>query len=541
MSMTFRDNSLTAAGSGAAAPAATDLAAWLTAFTAPMSSAQPYREPTEQEAADAIAGLRRLLGDGDAAALPGPLGFTVTSGLDSVSGRSFVLAFSESPPGDRAWAAVLVDGSGPVSTVIGCPHPVADQRSEHLGLALWQRIPGALLLVAGAHRDAGPGLADPRNHPESLFHRFAAALLDTGLPHVQMHGFADASAPGFDVVLSPGATTVGVPIVRAADSLTAHGLVVARVWETPVPALDGTTNIQGRAADAAGAVFLHVEVSATARSDAGRRERVIAALVGADVAGTGWPGPILAQAVTAQLPAAVDNANTAGTSRYAARADHRHAERQATVDRVTALEGDRQLTSEKDQPGGYPGLSAAGKLSGAQQRYAAARTIVPVGSAAAAGTANSAARGDHVHPGVALNDPRLTDRRAPTPHAHAAADLTSGRFDPARLPLADSPAILGYAAAITIDHPTGRSFAVTATGAVAVTMCTAAAPGDGATVLLEVYASGATSSVTFTSPTTQLAGLTSPFVVAAGKLGLFALRYSARAEHWVVTSAGVEQ
>jgi hypothetical protein len=541
MSTTFRPDSPAGAGAGVAAPTATDLTAWLSAFTAPMSSRQRYREPTPLEAADAVAGLRRLLGDRDAAALLGPLGFTVTSGLDSVSGRSFVLAFSESPPGDRAWAAVLVDGSGPVNTVIGCPHPVADQRSEHLGLALWQRIPGALLLVAGAHRDAGPGLADPRNHPESLFHRFAAALLDAGLPQLQMHGFADASAPGFDVVLSPGATTAGIPIVRAADSLTAHGLVVARAWEIPVPALDGRTNIQGRAADAAGAVFLHVEVSATARGHAGRRERVIAALVGADLAGTGWPGPILAQAVTGQGPAAVDTANAAGSSRYGARADHRHAERQATVDRIAALEGDRQLAAERNQPGGYAGLSSSGKLSGAQQRYAATGTIVPVGSAAAAGTANSAARGDHVHPGVALDDPRLTDRRAPIPHAHTAADLSSGRLDPARLPLADSPAILGYAPAIMIDHTTGRSFAVTATGALAVTMCTAAAPADGGTVLLEVYASGATSSVTFTSPTTRLARLTQPFVVPAGKLGLFGLRYSARAEHWVVTSAGVEQ
>jgi hypothetical protein len=72
-------------------------------------------------------------------------------------------------------------------------------------------------------------------------------------------------------------------------------------------------------------------------------------------------------------------------------------------------------------------------------------------------------------------------------------------------------------------------------------MSAAAALADGATVLLEVYASGATSSVTFASPTTQLSELTPPFVVAAGKLGLFGLRYSARAEHWVLTSAGVEQ
>jgi hypothetical protein len=522
-------------------PSETDLSAWLAEFTGSMSADQPYREPTAAEAATAIAGLHRLIGAGDAAALLGPLGFTVTAGVDTASGRTFALAFSESPPGDRAWSAVLIDRSSPVGTVLGCPHPIADQRSEQIGLALWQRIPGAVLLVAGAHRNAGGGLADPRDHPDSVFHQLARALLDAGLPHVQIHGFADASAAGFDVVLSPGATTAGGPIERAADSLTAHGLEVARTWQTPVPALDGTTNIQGQAAAAAGAVFLHVELSATTRGETSRRAAVVDALAGADVAGAGWPGPILAQAVSGQFPATVGTANTAGASPYAARADHRHAERAATVNRITELENDRQLLAEKDQPGGYPGLSSTGKLSGAQQRYAATGTIVAVGSAAAAGTANSAARGDHVHPGVALDDPRLTDARAPAPHAHAAADLSTGRLDPARLPLVESPLILDYAPVVGVDYTSGRSFAVTATGELRVAMCAAAAPADGATVLLEVYARGSASPVTFAAPTTRLSGLTSPFVVRAGKLGLFGLRYSARAGHWVVTSAGVEE
>jgi hypothetical protein len=100
----------------------------------------------------------------------------------------------------------------------------------------------------------------------------------------------------------------------------------------------------------------------------------------------------------------VGTVNTTGTSPYAARADHRHAERQATVDRITALEGDRQLRSEKNQPGGL------------------CRAVV-------LGSARSVAA-------------------------------------PADRP----PAILDYAAAINIDHTMGRSFAVTASGPLAVTM-----------------------------------------------------------------------
>ena len=413
-----------------AAADAVDLAAWLSDFTASMSSSQPYREPSAAESADAVMGLWRMLGDGHAETLLGPLGFTVISDVDAVTGRPIVLAFSESPPGKRAWAGVLVDTSMPVQVVIGCPHPVADKATERLGLALWQRIPGSLLLVAGAHRRADGGRADPRDNPGSLFHQLAVALLDTGLPHVQLHGFADTSAPGLDVVLSPGATTAGDPITRVGDSLAAHGLAVARAWQVPVPNLGGTTNIQGQSAADAGAVFVHVEMSATTRANLSAP--LISALSGADVAGTGWPGPILAQGVPGQFPAAVGSANSTGLSPHGARADHRHAERRVTVDRITRLEEDRQQIAEKDQPGGYPGLSATGKIRGAQQLYAATGTIKPVGPIAAAGTANSAARGDHVHSGVAADDPRLSDLRAPTPRLHAAEDLTSGRLDPAR-------------------------------------------------------------------------------------------------------------
>ena len=494
------------AESGPGALTSVDLTAWLDEFTARMSDSQPYREPTAAETAEAVAGLWRLLGDRHAEALLAPLGFTIASGLDAVSGRPFMLAFSESAPGERAWAGVLVDMSAPIGVVVGCPHPVADKTTERLGLALWRRVPGALLLVAGAHRDAGDGSADPRDNQGSLFHRLAVALLEVGLPHVQLHGFADASAPGKDVVLSPGATTAGVPITRVGDSLAAHGMVVARAWQTPVPHLDGTTNIQSLAAAGTGAVFVHVEASETTRTT--RPETLVAALAGADVAVTGWPGPILAQAVPGQFPAAVGSANTTGTSPYGARADHRHSERQVTLDRITTLEADRQRIAEKDQPGGYPGLSPAGKLRGSQQLYAPTGTIAPVGAAPSAGTANSAARGDHVHPGV--------------------------------VPVADPPAVLAYASAITVDHASGRSFAITATGALELTMA-AGAPPDGASVLLEVFATHTASSVTFASPTTSVSGLVPPFEIAPGRLGLFALRYSARAGHWVITSAAVEQ
>lgn len=56
-----------------------------------------------------------------------------------------------------------------------------------------------------------------------------------------------------------------------------------------------------------------------------------------------------------------------------------------------------QLTSAKNQPNGYAGLDAGSKLSGSQQVYATVAAIQPVGTANAAGSSDTAARGDHAH------------------------------------------------------------------------------------------------------------------------------------------------
>lgn len=261
--------------------AATDLTAWLAEFVDGIDQDQPYRTPSDVEVAVVIAGLWRLLGDGAAASALEPLGFTVAGDLDAVSGRSFRLAYSERPPGDRAWGAVLLDRFVAPRLTIGCPHPVSDRRTERVGLALWRATTDSLLLIAGAHRDAAGGFADPRDHPETLFHRLSVALLTARLPHLQVHGYADASAPGVDVVVSPGAGAVGPAHVRVADSLAAHGLVVGRAWEQPFPDLDGTTNIQGEAAAAVGSTFVHLELSATTRAT--RVGIVAPALAGADL------------------------------------------------------------------------------------------------------------------------------------------------------------------------------------------------------------------------------------------------------------------
>lgn len=56
-----------------------------------------------------------------------------------------------------------------------------------------------------------------------------------------------------------------------------------------------------------------------------------------------------------------------------------------------------ELTSRKNQASGYAGLDGSSKLTGSQLPYAAVGTIAAVGVTSAAGSSDTAPRGDHVH------------------------------------------------------------------------------------------------------------------------------------------------
>lgn len=241
-------------------------------FAAGLTARQPYRSPTPEERRAGARGFAKLL-DGEPTDLA-DLGFSVD---DDVSGRPYTLVVNE-PGTERAWGLYAVDRSAPPSIVVEIPHPNSDLRTELFGPAYFRRVPGAVLLVAGAHRRAGGRTADVAHQPASLFHVFAGQLGARGLPQVQLHGFNDLRVPGVDVVLSTGATPVGAPAKRAAERLQAAGFDVRCAWEEPCPGLEGRTNAQGVAAAASGTTFLHVELNRTVREDVSRREAVVAAL-----------------------------------------------------------------------------------------------------------------------------------------------------------------------------------------------------------------------------------------------------------------------
>jgi hypothetical protein len=322
--------------------AGTDLTALINSFVAPFNSSQPYREPTTTEKNNGVAGIQRLAISGaDSAGLLTPLGFTISSGIDSVTKKPYILAYNEFGT-DRSWGLYLVDLSAPIRLIIECPHPVSDQYSELMGLQHWQAVSGTLLMLAGAHRDAAAALADVAHQTGSLFHGVAASFADMKLPQIQHHGFADATAPGLTQVVSAGTGIVGSAIRRVSQELTSAGFTVGNAWDSSGSgtSLTATTNVQGIDAAAKNTTWIHVENNATTRNSVDSRRLAVASVIAAQTEGLAYAdGAVpLANAVTGQFPNNVGTANTAGTSAFASRSDHIHKERQATLDRITTAE-----------------------------------------------------------------------------------------------------------------------------------------------------------------------------------------------------------
>ncbi|MEV8610958.1 hypothetical protein AB0383_24090 [Amycolatopsis sp. NPDC051373] len=96
----------------------------------------------------------------------------------------------------------MIDRSAPPSLVVEVPHPGFDLRTELFGVDLFRQVPGAVLLVAGAHRKADDSHADVAHEEDSVFHVVAAALAARGLPTICRRSF-DVTSPSEQL---PGAS-----------------------------------------------------------------------------------------------------------------------------------------------------------------------------------------------------------------------------------------------------------------------------------------------------------------------------------------------
>jgi hypothetical protein len=274
----------------AAARPGRDLASRITALLAPLNPDQPYRHPNAAERVTATTAFADLLATAphiDAAAVDGfaRLGWSTVDDIDRATGRRYAL-IAQDEQGDRAWGAVLVDLSGPLRVALQVPHPRTDIGTEVVGLDLFRQVPGALVMFAGAHRRAAGGIADVAHNEETLFHALSTVLAERHLPQVQLHGYADQNLPDAQVAVSAGAGQPSALARRVGDRLDEGGLRTCRAWAQQCGRLEGTGNVQGRAADRAGSVFVHLEMSNTVRADPARRAVLVAALAAADLPAT---------------------------------------------------------------------------------------------------------------------------------------------------------------------------------------------------------------------------------------------------------------
>jgi hypothetical protein len=279
---------LTAVPAPDGGPAAVDLAARVTAYVAPFRAGRGYTEPTAAERGALADGTALLVAGRRSAALAelSAVGYRVTGFRDLATGRRFDEVADADPAREaaRGWGRIYLDLSATDRWSVQVPHPVADQNTEKVGVAVFRAAPGGVLVVAGAHRRAGPGtIADAAHSATTVFAAVLDRLSRDGMPGIQVHGFDEGSLPGVDTVFSPGAALPGTAAVSTAEALSRDGFAVCRPWVEGCGKLAGTTNLAGRYAAARGVPFLHVEMSPAVRADPDTRQR-IAAVLGRTVA-----------------------------------------------------------------------------------------------------------------------------------------------------------------------------------------------------------------------------------------------------------------
>jgi hypothetical protein len=291
------DNGRSPGGGGSTAPrGGVDLERRVTDFTAGFGAGGGtaarggYRPPSLLERTTIADGVGLLLEGRRSAAVArlAEVDYVLRTLTDSGTGRSFaeIADARESGTGNRGWGRVYADLGAPVRWSVQVPHPVADQDSEKIGVGVLRGTPGGVMVLAGAHRDAGEdGSADVAHRADTVFDAICTELVHRGLPGVQVHGFADATEPHYDVLLSTGkGSDAHAAAVALARGFGDHGLDVCRAW-TRDCTLEGRTNAQSAVAAAAHVPFLHAEFSRSVRDSPRRIARAVAALEGTTA---GW-------------------------------------------------------------------------------------------------------------------------------------------------------------------------------------------------------------------------------------------------------------
>jgi hypothetical protein len=177
--------------------------------------------------------------------------------------------------GDQAFGAgLLAVRCGPALDLVWqAPHPRFDLHTGDLVLTWFRESRSRAAMWATHHRfraTAGEVREDPVHpadvaaEPGSLFQAMtvAVAVADPDLRFVQVHGYAAASAPGLEAIVSTG--DAGRPPNRLEAPL--EGLLgEVGIYGDGTLELGGTRNVQGRMLARWPGRFLHLELSPAAR------------------------------------------------------------------------------------------------------------------------------------------------------------------------------------------------------------------------------------------------------------------------------------
>jgi len=262
--------------------ASTDLLSEVQQFSQGMSAETGYTRPTQAERTAISTGVQRVLDNApnEAKDVLAAVGYTISERVDTATQRRYH-EISDSAGNSRGWGRVVIDTSESTRLGIEVPHPKADQDSESLGVELFRKAPGSVLVIAGAHRRAAENrVADMAHTTASVFEDLHELLVRRRVPVVQLHGFQNETAPDSDVVVSAGPPLTSPLAVRTAQRLESAGLSVCKPWVTGCPGLEATTNVQARYSDEQKAEFIHVEVSRDIRDSPSARDQVASVLAG---------------------------------------------------------------------------------------------------------------------------------------------------------------------------------------------------------------------------------------------------------------------
>jgi hypothetical protein len=244
----------------------------------PTAGSERFVIPTEVEKAAFAELVARLMGGETAwaGALAAQNGYELLAYTDRGDGNAKSWILRELKPTRKGWGLYVFRAKPLNEIIIEAPHPLADEGTPSVALAMYRALHARALSIAGAHRRANAdGSADAAHTTQSVFESVHEALTEAGTPIVlQIHGFASGKHPGYpQIILSHDLGVETELLDELSAALTAQGLTVGVCDGAKWQALCGETNVQSR--HIADGLFIHFELDETVRSD---DQRLLAAL-----------------------------------------------------------------------------------------------------------------------------------------------------------------------------------------------------------------------------------------------------------------------